>query len=242
MEISLNRVIGTRINAALAKEGMSQKALAEALGLPQTNTVSYWVSGKRTPNREQLLKIAKLLNVTMDYLFGLSESTKKENDPQRVSVDYVGLSESAVEELHTISTSDPSDGVVNDIFYLLNDMIEEMPLSLKGDYLLLLLSSYYSQFPQDFDIYELLLREVDSEIIKIESCLPSTEMNLDIDRLQENINIIHSSNILNPDFYRMTLLSRIGDAIEKLKKKNHHNSPQLSLFDESNKRGSDGND
>lgn len=60
------RKIGQRINAALATNKMLQKELAKILGVTD-NTISYFCSGTRTPKIEQLVKIAKALNVTTDY-------------------------------------------------------------------------------------------------------------------------------------------------------------------------------
>ena len=48
---------------------MSQKALSEALNVPQ-NTLSQWESGKRTPDIATLIKIAEIFKVSVDYLVG----------------------------------------------------------------------------------------------------------------------------------------------------------------------------
>lgn len=74
------KLIGSRINSALALRGMKQKELARILGVTD-NTVSYYVSGARTPNAEQIIAIANALDVSADYLLGLStiQSTKYSN-------------------------------------------------------------------------------------------------------------------------------------------------------------------
>ena len=64
------KIIGQRINSALAAANKKQKELAAALGVTD-NTISYFVSGKRTPNTEQIIKIAEFLNVSADYLLNI---------------------------------------------------------------------------------------------------------------------------------------------------------------------------
>ena len=65
-------ILGERLRLSLRYSGVMQKELAAELGVTN-NTVSYWCSGKRTPNVRQLVQISQYLDVTTDYLFGLSE-------------------------------------------------------------------------------------------------------------------------------------------------------------------------
>ena len=69
MNSDLSKAIGKRINTLLAEKERKQKELAAYLGV-QDNTISYFVSGRRTPNTEQLVKIADFFNVSADYLLG----------------------------------------------------------------------------------------------------------------------------------------------------------------------------
>lgn len=59
--------IGTRIMERRKYLGLTQEALAEQADLT-TQFVSYAESGKRAMRPENLLKIAKALNVSADYL------------------------------------------------------------------------------------------------------------------------------------------------------------------------------
>lgn len=103
MEDLTKRKIGQRINEALACSDTKQKDLAKYLGVTD-NTVSYFVSGTRAPNIEQIIKISELLNVSTDFLLG--KSTPKtpidteEGKLIRSICDYTGLNEEAVEWLH----------------------------------------------------------------------------------------------------------------------------------------------
>lgn len=88
------RKIGQRINAALATNKMLQKELAKILDVTD-NTISYFCSGARTPKIEQIVKIAQALNVTTDYLLGLTDDPS----PKPCAVDELGLSTEAIKNI-----------------------------------------------------------------------------------------------------------------------------------------------
>lgn len=98
MEEVTKKEIGQRINTLLAEQDKKQKELAEALGVLD-NTISYFVSGKRVPNLEQIIKIAQFFDVSTDYLLGRT-GAKTRDMSIRTICDYTGLSEAAVSELH----------------------------------------------------------------------------------------------------------------------------------------------
>lgn len=95
------KMIGYRITNALAANNCKQKDLAQFLNVPD-NTISYFCSGKRTPNTEQIIKIAQFLNVSTDYLLGLSEASTDDAETQNIC-DYLGISEKAVNCIKEIS-------------------------------------------------------------------------------------------------------------------------------------------
>lgn len=72
-------IVGQRINTLIAESNSSQKELAEHLGL-KPNIISYWCSGARRPDIEQIAKIAKYFDVTSDYLLGLSDISSTDGD------------------------------------------------------------------------------------------------------------------------------------------------------------------
>lgn len=76
MSNSLSTVVGVRINTLLVHRGLTQKDLAEYLGV-KANTISYFVKGKRIPNTEQIYKIAVFFNVSADYLLGIPISVRQ---------------------------------------------------------------------------------------------------------------------------------------------------------------------
>lgn len=90
--MDIKKVIGTRINAALARCDMLQKDLAKILEVTD-NTISYYCKGKRTPQIEQLPKIAEVLNTTVDYLLGITNDP----NPQRTAIDDLGITPAVAE-------------------------------------------------------------------------------------------------------------------------------------------------
>lgn len=94
------KYIGDRINTLLARDGVTQKELAELLGLEQSpNTVSYYVGGQRKPKLEELLKMAEHFDTSVDYLLGRTEVPTTDANIKAVC-EFLGLSENAVIGLH----------------------------------------------------------------------------------------------------------------------------------------------
>ena len=57
----------------LRKEnGMTQRELGDRLGY-SNQTVSFWESGRREPDLDALVAIAKFFDVSVDYLLGVKE-------------------------------------------------------------------------------------------------------------------------------------------------------------------------
>ncbi|MCL2575513.1 MAG: helix-turn-helix domain-containing protein [Defluviitaleaceae bacterium] len=67
------------VNLKIAREarGYKQKDFAKLLGVSQQRYSTYEL-GKRQPDFSMLLQIAELLNITTDYLFGLTSETSDE--------------------------------------------------------------------------------------------------------------------------------------------------------------------
>lgn len=61
-----------RLKELRKSEGMSQSLLASKIGVAQSN-VSDWENDISRPEYENLIKLAKIFDVTTDYLLGLSD-------------------------------------------------------------------------------------------------------------------------------------------------------------------------
>lgn len=83
---------GTVLKELRTRSGMSQKQLAEKLGVTKS-VVSYYEQSERTPSPEMLVKIAGVFHVTTDYLLGLeAEAVLDISDLQNediVLLDYI---------------------------------------------------------------------------------------------------------------------------------------------------------
>lgn len=90
-----------RIRELIDDSGLSRKELAEELSC-DVSTIAKHYNGERAVNAEFIVKYAKRFNVSADYLLGLTETATTDKDT-RVICDYTGLSEKAVEELHTLT-------------------------------------------------------------------------------------------------------------------------------------------
>lgn len=63
------KVFSERLKELRLKKGLTQTELGEKVGVKQ-NTFTNWEKGKREPSFENLIKLADLLEVSLDWLFG----------------------------------------------------------------------------------------------------------------------------------------------------------------------------
>lgn len=65
--------LGPRIRSARESAGFTQESLAELTGVSRT-AVARWESGDIIPKLENLVNLALLLNVSTDYLLGITQA------------------------------------------------------------------------------------------------------------------------------------------------------------------------
>ena len=97
--------IGCRIGQVSEMRGLTQAALASLVG-ESPRTITHWENATRDIRTESLIKLSKALNVSSDYLLGLTK-TASPNVTIRGICSKTGLSEAAVEAL--ISANDDLD-------------------------------------------------------------------------------------------------------------------------------------
>lgn len=68
-------MLGQRISELRASHGWSQVELAKRLGVAK-QTVSNWENENIQPSIEMLVRLAKLFNVTTDYMLGLENTPR----------------------------------------------------------------------------------------------------------------------------------------------------------------------
>ena len=98
-----NKTIGERLKECRKAKKENQEDLAKLLNV-QRQIISYYETGARTPNIEDLAILAKHFDTTVDYLIGLSD-VKSTNIEVKSICDYTGLSEMAVAKLHFFKES-----------------------------------------------------------------------------------------------------------------------------------------
>ena len=65
-----------RVKDIMQNKGLKQSDLAKMTGIAEA-TISRYCNGRRTPNIKALVKIAKILNVSTDYLLGIKDDNRK---------------------------------------------------------------------------------------------------------------------------------------------------------------------
>lgn len=68
-----NSILPKRLKKLREKSGYLQKFVADKLGI-KSNTLSGYENGTRSPDPDMLIALAKLYNVTTDYLLGKSDN------------------------------------------------------------------------------------------------------------------------------------------------------------------------
>lgn len=66
------KVLGDRLKEVRVERGLTQRQVAEALGVAQ-NSIAGYETGARVPSIDVLIKFCKFYQVSADYLLGLSD-------------------------------------------------------------------------------------------------------------------------------------------------------------------------
>lgn len=98
-----NSILARRLKNLREKHGYLQKFVADKLGV-RSNTLSGYENGTRSPDPEMLVELARLYNVTTDYLLGETDNPNNEKLSKRETI------------MHKIATEFP------DIDLMFNDM------------------------------------------------------------------------------------------------------------------------
>ena len=61
--------VGERVKKARKARGMTQRQLADACGV-FVNTISYWETGRFEPTWYTMVRVAEVLNVSLDWFAG----------------------------------------------------------------------------------------------------------------------------------------------------------------------------
>ena len=86
--------LGNRLKTLRLRKGLSQKELAVQVGVTKS-TISAYEKGDRKPPYETLVLLARIFNVSTDYLLGVSRNSG-------TNLDVSGLTESQRAALGTL--------------------------------------------------------------------------------------------------------------------------------------------
>ena len=90
---------GKRLGEVMQKKGIGRTALKDLTGI-SLQSISNYLNDKRRPDCEMVAELAEALNVSADYLLGLSEVATRNETIQAIH-EKTGLSEDAVSSLMT---------------------------------------------------------------------------------------------------------------------------------------------
>jgi len=110
-------VFATRLRNILDTRGISQYQFAKDIGTTSQN-VSHYCLGNSTPHPSMLVVIARKLNVSIDYLMGLTDNESINPEIRSISA-YTGLTTDSIEALHKYRVIPLFIDVVN---FLLTDL------------------------------------------------------------------------------------------------------------------------
>lgn len=100
-----------RFRELFNQENISQEALGKAIGV-QRATIASWLDGYTVPNAIYLGPLSQHYGVSADYLLGLTD-VQGSNVSLKAAVAYTGLSEKAIENLHSIFKNNRSITIPN---------------------------------------------------------------------------------------------------------------------------------
>ena len=146
MERSLLPVFTERF-FGLFGENETQEEFGNRLGLSR-NTIAQYLNGHRIPDSITLKQICERCNVSADWLLGLSDVKKPDTDLKAVC-EYTGLSEEAVNQLHSLNKTDIAD--VKSFIDTINQLLEQDD---EGDNVLEWINAYLAMDFQDGQIWD----------------------------------------------------------------------------------------
>jgi transcriptional regulator with XRE-family HTH domain len=95
---------GNRVKKIRKQKGVSQSTLANALGI-STNAISQYETDKRFPDKKTLVEICNFLDVSSDYLLGLSEIPHPSPALKKLAKEFERYNDEQIDALNTFITN-----------------------------------------------------------------------------------------------------------------------------------------
>ena len=110
-----------RLKELREKRGCTIEQFAALVGVTRP-TMSYYLSGQRSPDAETLAQICRALNVSCDWLLGLSDERAIDVNAC-AAAEYTGLSVGVIEQLRQGKAHTYSDALITSIINALSDSL-----------------------------------------------------------------------------------------------------------------------
>ena len=125
-----NKPLPERLRKLLDQTRRTRQEVAEYLGVSR-QAVSYYCDGSTAPDWETLAALAVYFGKSADYLIGLSDVSEV-NPELRAICEYTGLSEEAINSLHSCAESGALDQLSAFLASLGNDGVKRLNGYLTG--------------------------------------------------------------------------------------------------------------
>lgn len=97
--LSIKKEVGQKLLSIRKELGYNQQNVASAIGISRA-ALSYYEKGERSVDIETLYKLATFYNISIDYLFGLKDSSSPEYDISSINeMKELGLSSDALDNM-----------------------------------------------------------------------------------------------------------------------------------------------
>lgn len=83
-----SNTLSKRLKELRESKGYLQKFVADKIGV-RSNTLSGYENGTRSPDPEMIVSLAKLYNVSTDYLLGYSDDPSKQIDDEFLDPEFI---------------------------------------------------------------------------------------------------------------------------------------------------------
>lgn len=111
------------LREAIDKSRMTREQIADKVQC-DTSSITKYYNGDRYPKTDVIIKLAKLFNVSTDYLLGVTDVATTDKD-LRFVCDYTGLKEKTVINLNFVKRdfNEQDNEYKDDIYDLLNNLV-----------------------------------------------------------------------------------------------------------------------
>lgn len=122
MKDKTRSMLPERLKKLREERGCSIEQFAALVGVTRP-TMSYYLSGQRSPDAETLAQICRALNVSCDWLLGLPVAYAANINARMTAAEYVDLPLGVVDQLRNGTAHVYSDALIHSIINALSDSL-----------------------------------------------------------------------------------------------------------------------